>query len=214
MSFSSVGTLSFARGLMLAAMANMLSGCISLFPDTDPAQLYRFGATVPAIQESTTAEPGFNVFLPVTGFDQAAAADRILTVTGNSAAYIKDARWVSSSVALFDSAVQRAFDTDRGPARLVSRGEATQSDYVLKLDMRTFEARYTNGQDSAPTIIVELHATLDNSKDQTIAGDHNFKAKIVASDNRVGAIVQAFDEEVDKVLGELLAWVIARGEIR
>ena len=62
--------------------------------------------------------------------------------------------------------------------------------------------------------MVELHAALDNTKDQAVAGDHNFKVQIVASDNRVGAIVQAFDEAVDRVLGELLVWVNARGETR
>ena len=86
------------------------------------------------------------MLLTATGFDRAAAGDRILTVTGTQAAYIKDARWVTSSVSLFDSALQRAFDADKGPARLVDRAEIVHADYVLKLDVRTFEARYNHGQ--------------------------------------------------------------------
>ncbi len=147
-----------------------------------------------------------------TGFDRAAASDRILTVTGTQAAYIKDARWVTSSVALFDSALQRTFDADQGPARLVDRAEIARIDYVLKLDVRTFEARYDHGQAAAPTIVVEVHAALDRTRDRIVVGDRSFKASVTASDNRVGAIAQAFDQAVAEVLGELVAWVNARGE--
>ena len=200
------------RGLLLAAAASLLAGCISLFPKADPAQLYRFGATAPQVQETASAGPAFGVFLTVTGFDRAAANDRILTVTGTQAAYIKGARWVTSSVALFDSALQHAFDADQGPARLVARGEIARADYVLKLDVRTFEVRYDNGQAAAPTIVVDVHAALDRASDQTLVGDRSFKASITASDNRVDAIAQAFDQAVAQVLGKLVAWVDGRGE--
>lgn len=200
------------RGLALAAVAGMLASCISLFPKSKPAQLYRFGTTAPTVQETSTGAPAFGVFMAVTGFDRAAVSDRILTVTGTQAAYIKDSRWVASASALFDSAVQHAFDADQGPARLVGRGETVRSDYVLKLDVRTFEARYEHGQGAAPTIVVEVHAALDRTSDRTAAGDRIFKAVAPASDNRVGAIAAAYDQAVAKVLGELVAWVDAKGE--
>ena len=199
-------------GVMLVVAASLLAGCISLFPKTDPAQLYRFGATTPQLQDVASGEPSFGVLLVPTGFDRASAGDRILTVTGTQAAYIKDARWVTSSVALFDSALQRAFDADQGHARLVDRAEIARIDYVLKLDVRTFEARYDRGQAVAPTIAVEVHAALDRTHDRTVAGDRSFKASVTASDNRVGAIAQAFDQAVAEVMGELVAWVNSRGE--
>ncbi len=199
-------------GLFLAAVANLLAGCISLFPKAEPVQLYRFGVTTPQVQETATRGPGFGVYVMATGFDRAAASDRILTVTGTQAAYIKGARWVTSSVALFDSALQRAFDADQGPARLVDHAGIAQTDYVLTLDVRTFEARYDHGQAANPTIVVELHAALDRTHDRIVVGDRSFKASITASDNRVGAIAQAFDQAVAQALGELVAWVNARGE--
>ncbi len=200
------------RGAIVVAAASVLAGCISLFPKTDPAQLYRFGTTTPPLQEIASGEPSFGVLLVATGFDRAAASDRILTVTGTQAAYIKDARWVTTSVALFDSAVQRAFDADQGPARLVDRAAIARIDYVLKLDVRTFEARYDRGQAVAPTIVVEVHAALDRTHDRTVVGDRSFKASVTASENRVGAIAEAFDQAVASVLGEMVSWVDARGE--
>ncbi|MBK6453992.1 MAG: membrane integrity-associated transporter subunit PqiC [Proteobacteria bacterium] len=203
---------SVSRGALVIAAASLLAGCISLFPQTEPAQLYRFGVTMPQVQEATSGEPGFGVLLAASGFDRAAAGDRILTVTGTQAAYIKDARWVAASVGLFDSALQRAFDADKGPARLVDRAEIVHADYVLKLDVRTFEARYDHGQVATPTIVVEVHAALDRTQDRTVVGDRSFSADVTASDNRVGAIAEAFDQAVARVLGELVSWVNARGE--
>ncbi len=156
---------------MLVVAASLLGGCISLFPNAEPVQLYRFGATAPQVQEKASGGAGFGVLLAVTGFDRAAAGDRILTVTGTQAAFIKDARWVTSSVGLFDSALHDAFDADQGPARLVDRAEIARIDYVLKLDVRTFEARYDNGQDAAPTIVVDVHAALDRTHDRIVVGE-------------------------------------------
>jgi len=200
------------RGLLLASATSLLTGCISLFPKTDPAQLYRFGTTAPPVQATPSQEPGFSVLLSDTGFDRAAASDRILTVTGTQAAYIKGARWVTSAVDLFDAALQHAFDADQGPARLVARGDIAKPDYVLKLDVRTFEARYENSQSAAPTIVVVVHATLNGTSDQTIVGERNFNASVVASDNRVGAIVQTFDQAIAQILDSLVVWVDAQGK--
>jgi cholesterol transport system auxiliary component len=206
-----IPTKAILRGLTLLAAAGLLAGCISLFPKSDPAQLYRFGTTLPPVQEQASSAPPFGVFLTVTGFDRAAVSDRILTVTGTQAAYIKGSRWVTSAVSLFDTAVQHAFDADQGPARLVGRGETAKSDYVLKMDVHTFEARYVNGPDSAPTIVVEVHAALDRTSDRIAVGDRLFRASVPASENRVTAIAAAYDQAVAKVLGELVAWVDAKG---
>jgi cholesterol transport system auxiliary component len=201
------------RSLLLAGATSLLTGCISLFPKADPAQLYRFGTAAPQVQATPSQEPGFGVLLSDTGFDRAAASDRILTVTGTQAAYIKGARWVTSAVDLFDSALQHAFDADQGPARLVARGDIAKPDYVLKLDVRTFEARYENSQSSAPTVVVVVHATLNGTSGQTIVGERNFNASVVASDNRVGAIVQTFDQAIAQILDSLVVWVDAQGKV-
>jgi len=199
------------RGLLYIAMTSLLMGCISLFPNSEPAQLYRFGTIEPQVQETASAEPAFNVFLGQTGFESAAAGDRILTVTGTQAAYIKGARWVTPSEDLFDSALQNAFDVNPGPARLVGSGDIARADYMLKLNVRTFEAQYSGGEVSAPTIVVEVRATLARTEDQTVVAEQGFKAVITASENRVGAIAQSFDQAVAQVLGKLVSWVNSRG---
>ena len=93
--------------------------------------------------------------------------------------------------------------------RLVARGQQGRYAYALRLDVRNFEARYAAGPDSAPTIFVRVHAALSKS-DQTIVGEQIFDASVPARDNRVGAIVGAYDQAVNDVLAKLVAWTEAK----
>jgi cholesterol transport system auxiliary component len=86
-----------------------------------------------------------------------------------------------------------------------------RADYVLKLDVTSFEARYEHGEGAAPTVVVSVHASLDRVSDRALVGERTFEARADASDNRVGAIATAFDTAVTKVLGDLAGWVGGRG---
>lgn len=199
------------RALPLLVAAVALSGCISLFPKSDPAQLYRFdGADLEPVAANTGAE-SFGVFRGRIGFQSEAAGDRILGVVGNETAYIGESRWVAPASVLFDAAVARAFDSNSGPARLVTRGEFSRAQYGLRLDVRRFEAVYDQGREAAPSVTVEVRAVLSGFRERNLAGERIFTARVRAGDNRVGAIVNAFDQAVGQVLGEIVAWTNVRG---
>ena len=203
-----------ARGLAVAVLGCLLAGCISLLPKQKPAQLYRFGVSAPPTAPHAAGPGRFSVQAVPMGFVRDAASDTILTVTGDQAAYIGGSRWVISASNLFEAAVTRAFDADGGPARLIPHGEAVRPDYALKLDVRRFEARYDGGQLAPPTVVVELYAGLvRRAGDGTAAApaERIFQASVPASENRAGAIAAAFDSAVTKVLGEMVAWVDAKG---
>lgn len=197
-----------SRPAMLLAAA-LLTGCVSLFPESEPAQLYRFGESVPRAQPPSAA-PAVTVLLGSADLDRAAAGDRILTINGTQASYIKGARWVTSAQDLFHAALRQAFD-NAGAVRLVEGGDVARPGYVLELQVHSFEARYTRGPDTAPDVLVAMQATLTETDDRALAGRRAFSATVSAGDNRVGAIVEAFDRAVAKVTGELVAWVEAEG---
>ncbi len=200
------------RALAAVSLAGLLAGCISVLPKEPPAQLYRFGDAGPSAPAATApAAPRFTVEpLPIS-FDRPAAGDAILTLTGSEAAYIKGSRWVASAQTLFESAVTRAFEAGGGAARLMVRGEPSRPDYLLKLDVLRFEAHYDQGQLAAPTIVVEVNATLSRSSDHGLAGERLFQARVTADANRAGPIVAGYDQATRKVLTDLVAWVDARG---
>lgn len=197
------------RTFIAMALAVPLAGCASmLFGGGDPAQLYRFGSEA----APTTAVSGsrFGVLKSKTDFVEAAAGDKILTVTQGQAAYVKDARWVSAASILFDELVDRTFQGSDGRARLITRGEVAKADYVLKLDVRTFEARYPAPK-MAPEVVVETRALLTRNDDREVVGERVFTANVQASENRVGAIADAFDRASDQVVGDIYTWVNSAG---
>ncbi|MDQ0463764.1 cholesterol transport system auxiliary component [Caulobacter ginsengisoli] len=196
------------KALAIAAAALSLTGCVSLFPKADPAQLYRFEVSSPAAASSSATR--FTVLRAPITFARAAAGDGILTVTSGEAAYIGGARWVSPASVLFDEAATRAFQDAGGPARLIGRGEIARSDAYLKLDVRTFETRYDQGAKAAPIVVIEVNATLTRNN-QALVGTKTFTASARAGDNRVGPIVQAYDKAVSDVLGQLVGWVNTSG---
>lgn len=192
------------RILTLAAVgacAVALAGCISLLPKTKPSQMYRFG---PMPAAAAPAAPGAVAVFRTNGqFQQEAADDRLLTVTGGKAAYIAETRWVAPAQVLFDEAVSNAFDAS--PVRLIARGQQGRAAYALRIDVRSFETRYDAGPKEAPTIVVHIHAALTKA-DQSGVGETDFEARVPASDNRVSAIIGAYDKAVDEVIGKLVAW--------
>ena len=190
----------------LAAFA--LAGCISLLPKSKPAQLYRFGATHPASASAPpqAGSPTVGVFWANGSFQREAAGDRILTVTNEKVAYIAESRWAAPAEVLFDEAVFETFDAVGGHVRLVPRGAPTTSDYVLRVDVRNFEARYENGPKAAPTVLIRMHAMLTRDRQRSLVSDRLFEARARASDNRVGAIVAAYDKALNDAIGQLADW--------
>lgn len=206
---SSIGRTTL-RSLGVAAAALALSGCISVFPKADPAGLYRFGHPAPA-ESAAPTEKSFGVYKTPTVFTRSAMSDRLLTITDGEAAYIAGARWVSPAVVLFDEAVARAFESDASRARLVTRGETGKSVMALRLEVRSFETVYVDGPKAPPEVFVEIRAVMTRNGDRALLGDKVFQARVKAADNRIGAIVPAYDAANDKVLSEIVAWVSAAG---
>jgi cholesterol transport system auxiliary component len=198
-------TLRFApifKAVGVAAIALALSGCISLLPKSKPSQLYRFGQ--PAA-EAVTRQATVGVFQANGLFPNEAAGDRILTMNDGKAAFIAQSRWIAPASVLWTEAVQSAFDADPGKVRLNVRGQAGRSEYVLRLDVRSFEARYDRGAANAPTVVVRVRGVM-SKMDMSKVNEQIFEVKTQASDNRVGAIVAAYDKAVVDILGQIVTW--------
>jgi cholesterol transport system auxiliary component len=197
------------RTALCAALLLGLTGCISLFPKVPPAQLYQFGVAPAPAQPPVAGS--FNVLHLTTGFTLPAEGDRILTTNGTEAAYIAESRWVSPASTLFDQAEQQAFDQSGGAARLLHRGDPALAPIGLTLEVQSFEARYGGDPKAAPTVVVTVHAMLTSAADRRVLGDETFVSRIQASDNRVSAIVDAFNAATNDVLTRIVGWTDQRG---
>jgi len=186
------------------ALAAGLGGCITLFPKEKPAQLYRFEAAIPATQAA--GEPRIAVRDAALEFDPGSSGDRILTVDGQEVAYVAGARWAVPAATLFEEAVQHAFATGGGRVRLVGAGSA-KSDYRLVVQVTRFETRYLGGPAAAPTIVIQMHGALERLNDTHAILEKEIDAQAPATDNRVSAIVAAYDQATTQAVGDLVTWV-------
>jgi len=193
------------RFAVVAASALALSACVSLLPKTKPANLYRFGQPIAA--EAMTAPIGqVGVFRTIAAFQRESAGDRLLTITDGKVAYIAETRWVAPAAVLWDEAVLAAFDADPGHVRIISRGEPASAAYILRLDVRNFEAHYEHGPKAAPTVVVRVRATISATAGSAPIAEKIFEKRATAGDNRVRAIVPAYDRAVAGVLADVVAW--------
>jgi cholesterol transport system auxiliary component len=193
-----------ARLALTLPLALALGGCITLFPKTPPAQLYRFEATV--AQAPPAAGPAVLVQANTLDFDPASAGDQMLTVSGDQVAYVAEARWASPASELFEAALAHGFDAGGGRVRLVQPGPSRAA-YRLKLDVTRFEADYANGPGAPPNIVVHLHATLERQENLAVVAEEDIDENAPASENRVGSMVGAYDAATSKAVSDVVAWV-------
>jgi len=194
--------------ILTASLA--LGGCISLLPKTKPAQLYRFGESV-GVAAPTPALAGgpLTGLMLSTGFTHVAEGDRILTATGSQTAYIAESRWVAPASELFDEATARAFESSGAPFRLMQRGDIGSSTVDLRIDVETFETDYPPDGTGAPTIVVRAR-TLFMRPGHGATSSNEFVSSQPAAENRVSAIVAAYDAATADVLKQIVAWTVAQ----
>lgn len=187
----------------LAALA--LGGCITLLPDTQPAQLYRFTPDPGPLAAASDAGTARTPLIRAGGsFHPAAAGDRILTAEGAEAAYLANARWTQSASVLFDQALVAAFAASSESARLITPGELGRPAFGLRVDVSRFEADYDKGSRAAPEVRIDLHVVVTRLRDQKVVREQSFSVRRRASENRGGAIAEAFREAAAEALGAIV----------
>ncbi len=195
------------RAIGSGMVALALGGCVSLLPAPPPTQLYRFGPDAAEAPPDRPPAPGPGVVLAEVSLPAASTGDQILTLTGDRAAYVAGARWVTPAVQMFREDAERAFAERARRVRLLHRGEIAAAAAVLRLDVADFEVRYA-AADAPPAVVVSLRANLARADGGGLQ-QRGFTARQAAAENRVSAIVRAFDVATARVLGQVVAWTDA-----
>lgn len=188
---------------ILAAVS--LAGC-ALLSSPEPVQLYRFGDTDPPA--SATLAGRTNLVLRPVEFPAAARGDRILTVSGGQVAFLAGGRWVSPAEQLFTVALEAAFLRDAQRVSVTDRRETPSNAPSLDIDITSFEARYPDGVEYAPTVTIAGRARIVGT-DRTVLAERTFMVEQPAAENRVSAVVAAYDLAVARFNTELVTWTDA-----
>lgn len=201
-----------------AAVLTALSGC-ALLSSPDPVQNYRFGLPMAAPSAVGDTPAPLTVSIRRIEFPQATGDDKILGVTGLETAYIGGARWVSPASTLFDDSLKAAFANRADRIRVLGRREPGTPPLILQVTVTTFEARYA-APGAVPDVVVTARAQLRSTPERRAGGgtirpeegrsvERVFTVTQPASDNRVSAIVAAFDTATRDINTQIADWTIA-----
>ena len=187
-----------------------LSGC-AVLKSPDPIQTYRFGGT-PAFASPAQAQPQCQqktVSMRRLDFDQAARADRLLTVTGMETAYIGGARWIVSASDLFESALSDGFATG-APCLKVTQG-LTRDGLSLAVEVRRFETVY-EAPGAVPNVRVSISARLLRPGDRSVVAEERIEVLESAGSNRIASIVQAYELATADAVRQIVEWTVVEAE--
>lgn len=200
----------------VAGVAASLTGC-SLLSTPDPVQLYRFGLPLDAPSAEGDTPAPLSVSIRRIEFPEASRDDKILGVTGTETAYVGGARWVSPAATLFDDSLKAAFANRADRIRVLGRREPGTPPLVLQVTVTTFEARYS-APGAAPNVVVTARAQLRSTPERRAGGairpeegrsvERVFTVTQAASENRVSAIVAAFDTATRDINTQIADWTI------
>jgi cholesterol transport system auxiliary component len=116
--------------------------------------------------------------------------------------YFADVRWTGPlDEVLQDLAVQQ-FHSNPSFRNVRADASVFASAYWLEIEVVDFQAEYS-AAGLAPTVHVHLLARLGNSADRHILAHFEPDIRQAAADNRMGAIVDAFNRATDEALAQI-----------
>ncbi|HEV2303803.1 MAG TPA: ABC-type transport auxiliary lipoprotein family protein [Stellaceae bacterium] len=191
-----------------AALATMLAlgACSSLFGGP-PENLYRlasrhsFPASLPRrdvrlVVDVPGASPGLDttriaLIRPPVSFD-----------------YFADSAWTARAPLVVHAALLESFENSRRLTVLDRDSFEAGSDFVLRTELRHFEAEYDSAA-APPQARVAIRVRLVSAGERRIVAEAAFAGREKAAANDVPHVVAALNDALGGVIDEIVAWTLA-----
>jgi cholesterol transport system auxiliary component len=200
------------RTVLIALLGVTLAACAgSLFKNkAAPPTMYMLGAT----RSAAVAEPSGNdlpsdlaVLRPRVraGLD----TDRIAALyPDRHMDYFADVRWSGPLDEVLQDLAVLQFHTNPGLRHVSADVSVFASTYWLEIEVTDFQAEYS-AAGGPPTVHVRLQARVGNSGDRQVLARFEPDVREAATDNRMSAIVDAYNRAADNALAQIAAGVAA-----
>ena len=202
--------LQIGAGLPLLAL---MPGCTDLVPGQRPApDFFRLTPKSTFSQDLPNAEWQLVLEPPVA--NAGLATTRIaLSKAPLEFQYYARSSWTDRAPQMVQTLMIESFENSR---RIVSIGRESlglRSDFVLKSELREFQAEYYNLEPgAAPRIRVNISAKLVKMPRRVIIASQSFERVEQAAADNIKAVVDAFDTALGKVLRDLVVWTLLTGQ--
>lgn len=125
--------------------------------------------------------------------------------------YYARANWTDRAPAMVHTLILESFENSSKILAVGRESLGLRADYVLKLELREFQAEY--GNNAAPDAHVQINAKLVRMPQRAIIGSERFEARVPADRDSLDAIVMSFDDALGRVLKDLVGWTLRTGEV-
>ena len=192
------------KTLLLGATL-VFSGCVSLLPDPAPADVvYRLSTSNEGVPQSPAAK--------VIRIDRPRASsvfqgqNVVVSPDGRRLASAAQAKWAEP----IPDMVQNSFVdilAQRPSLVGVIPSSGARTDTRVHLTIKSFEARFDQGEGTAPMAVVHYAVTLSNASNRNLLSTFDVKKMVRSSDIRVSTIVEAMDNANQQALNEITDWL-------
>jgi cholesterol transport system auxiliary component len=195
--------------LVLGSASVALSACSlgNVFGPPEAPQLYVLKPAMPVPDPGPKVPWALAIDLPEA--PQNLDSDRIaISRSANTQDYFANAAWQEQLPSIIQGNLVSAFEASGRIDQVVRDTEGIRTDYLLKIDIRDFEARYDQ-PDAAPAAVVGLEAILVDRKERNLAARISVKKESAATQNSVEASVEAMDRALGAALADIVRWTMA-----
>jgi len=136
--------------------------------------------------------------------------------------YFELANWTDLAPKMIQTLIVESFENSNHIVAVGREAIGLRADYVLKTDLREFQAEYAQrlpdhtdgglGDVAPPSIRVRINAKLIKMPRRSIVATKNFEYVVPATENSMQAIIGAFDEALGKAMRRLVEWTLDIGE--
>lgn len=194
----------FVRALACVLVAGLLAGC-NVLPERSDLRL--FDPQPQVVIAADTPQVDWQLAIPRPHADTTVDSARILVrpEPGEVQVY-KGAAWTRSTPDLVQDMLVRAFaDSGRLPG-VSRRGDGVGAEYVLLLDLRSFESDYT--ATGAPQAKIVIGARLLRARDKRVVATRRFESAVASETTDVASVARAFEQSLAAVGSEIVPWVL------
>jgi len=193
------------KALVLSATGLTLTACFNVLPEPDPANsIYRLSSNLERSEYKVSA-PIVRIETPSA--DRLVATRRIVvSPDANRLAVASGAEWADSLPKLIQKSLVETLAARPDIVGVIPRVGA-KSDYRIHINVDKFEARFDNGPEAAPMIIVAYTATFAQAGSRDLLGTRQFKTTQRANGFAVSDIVAAMNAANNSNLDDLADWM-------
>ena len=191
---------------VLAAMmlgAFTLAGCGGVFDSDLPAAQAYILRIPPRAAAPLSTSPFGSVLVQRPEAGPGLDSDRIaLLRSDNRFDFYAASRWAAPAPDLVESVIVEALRSTGSYAAVFDDTAPFAPRYNLRVTLRRFEADYSSGG-RAPTVHVVLDCTVGRHRDRELLASFTAQGSAVASEDRLTAVVAAFEAATAMALGQL-----------